>query len=626
VFTDLARAFADLFTQRRSRITVGVLLVAMAVVPVAELGVIRTFSKLIIQGPQQFQTDRGAVLASAFVFFVGFGITRGLHHLVRFWRVRVFRTGLESSGLQRTHGQASWEWAQGFELSAVSVGLIQVATFGALFIWVDPVVGGINAVICAAAVAAISTLYKRQLASQLGFAAEGTRPGSTAISRRIATRVFAAEFGSVVATTSMALMMLVVLWRTLTRHLDGADGVVLFLGLRLLYGHLGALSPSVMRFARDSVRRAGVHAQATVSAIDVTENGIREASDQQQPKGTGRQRTRMLTHLVMSGQRGELDRLRDLTARLGTLTDDERQTVRVADAFAAYATRGDAAPPLWLTWWPRPFPGNFGDWLSPFTLQRRTGRRVAFHPPTAAIDAPSLVMVGSIGRFVRPRSVVVGTGVPRPDTALDPAAQFISVRGPITAAAVRRSGGPTVDTFGDPALLLSRLLPLPTGADNGRLALVRHHEHADLPVTLAETIDEYSVLASSPDDIAALITNLADYAGVITSAMHVMIACHSYGVPCTLVTFRGFERGITAENVKYRDYSLGAGLAEVWEPEPVDLDMTGLDWAARLRTEKVADQKLDEVEAALAVGVREYEAAVEQYAEESDDDCEDDVV
>lgn len=257
MIADLARAFAGLFTQRRSRASVIALLVAMAAIPVAELGVIRTFSQLIIAGPRRFDTDRGAVLTSATLFFVGFGITRALHHLVRFWRVRVFRKGLESSGLQRTHGQASWEWAQGFELSAVSVGLIQVVTFSLLFLWVNLVVGAVNVVVCAVAVATISTLYKRQLARQLNFALEGTRPGSTAISDRIATRIFAAEFGSVIATVSMALMMLVVLWCTLTRNLDGADGVVLFLGLRLLYGHLGALSPSVMRFARDSVRRSG---------------------------------------------------------------------------------------------------------------------------------------------------------------------------------------------------------------------------------------------------------------------------------------------------------------------------------------------------------------------------------
>jgi hypothetical protein len=284
MFRDLVRAFAELFTERRSKAAVVALLLAMAAIPVAELGVIRTFSQLIINGPGQYQTDRGAVVANAVAFFVGFGITRGLHHFVRFWRVRVFRKGFESSGLQRTHGQASWEWAQGFEVSTVTVGLIQVFTFSALFLWINPIVGFVNAALCAGALATISRLYKRQLAKQSGFAEEGTKPGATAVSHRIATRVFAAEFGSVIATTAMALMMIVVLWRTVIGNLSGADGVVLFLGLRLLYGHLGALSPSVMRFARDSVRRNAAQARSAASAVDVAEEsgggGTRPQCDQ----------------------------------------------------------------------------------------------------------------------------------------------------------------------------------------------------------------------------------------------------------------------------------------------------------------------------------------------------------
>ncbi|MDT4916307.1 MAG: hypothetical protein QOI15_473 [Pseudonocardiales bacterium] len=272
MFADLLRAFRGLFTAPRSRLAVLALLLTMAAIPVAELGVIRTFSQLIIEGPTQYRTDREAVLASAVVFFAGFGVTRGLHHLVRFWRVRIFRRGFESSGLQRNHGAASWEWAQSFELSNVSVGLIQVVTFSALFLVMNPVVGLVNAAFCTAAVAAIAALYRRQLAVQTRFAAEGVGSGSTAISARIAARLFAGEFGSVVATVSMALMMLVVLWRTVTGHLSGADGVVLFLGLRLLYGHLGALAPSVMRFARDSVRRQAAHDRATAVAMEVVED------------------------------------------------------------------------------------------------------------------------------------------------------------------------------------------------------------------------------------------------------------------------------------------------------------------------------------------------------------------
>ncbi|HKC28230.1 MAG TPA: hypothetical protein VKB75_09480, partial [Jatrophihabitans sp.] len=507
MFPDLLRAFAGLFTERRSRAAVAVLLVAMAAIPVAELEVIRTFSQLVIKGPGEYKSDRGAVISNAVIFFVGFGITRGLHHLVRFWRVRVFRKGFESSGLQRTHGQASWEWAQGFEVSTVTVGLIQVFTFSALFLWINPVVGVVNAVLCAGALATISRLYQRQLAKQFGFAKEGTRPGATAVSARIATRVFAAEFGSVIATSAMALMMIVVLWRTVTGKLSGADGVVLFLGLRLLYGHLGALSPSVMRFARDSVRRNAAQARTAAIAVDIAEesmtvvDGDEGAEDVQRPGPPDRlprRRAREMTHIVMAGQRGEAAEVQQLAERLagtGTLPAQEGNATRVAGSFAAYASAGDGSDSLSLAWWPRPFPGNFGDWLSPFLLQRLTGRRVLFQPPSAVTQAPHLVMIGSIGRFVQSGSVVVGTGVSEAATRVNPAAHFVSLRGPLTAAAVRNAGGPQVESFGDPGLLLARLLPITRRATNGRLALVRHHAHADLPVTVPEGMDEHSVLA-----------------------------------------------------------------------------------------------------------------------------------
>jgi hypothetical protein len=636
MFPDLVRAFAGLFTERRSRAAVLVLVLTMAAIPVAELGVIRTFSKLIIDGPEEFQTNRGAVLGSTVVFFIGFAITRGLHHLVRFWRVRVLRKGFESSGLQRTPGQASWEWAQAFELSTVTVGLIQVFTFSALFMWINPLVGLVNAGLCAISLVSISGLYGRQLAKQSRFAEEGMKPGSTAVSARIATRVFAAEFGSLIATGSMALMMLVVLWRTLTGHLPGTDGVVLFLGLRLLYGHLGALAPSVMRFARDSVRRHAAAARVAATALDVAEeslaiiDGDEGAEDLRragaQADRVARRRTGLLTHVVMAGQRGETTEVRELTGRLaraGTLTSKEHDATRVASSFAAYASSGDPSTPLTLVWWPRPFPGNFGDWLSPFIANRITGQRVLFQPPTAPTEAPNLVMIGSIGRFIQPRSIVVGTGVSRTDIEINAGAHFISVRGPITADVVRRSGGSSVDSFGDPGLLLARLLPHERSVTNGRLVFVRHHAHAELPVALSGDMDERSALASDPDDIAALVAELCRYDGVVTSAMHVMIVCHSYGIPCALVTFRGFEAAVHGSGVKYRDYSLGAGLAEVWEPEPVGLDLRLINWRDRLRVETVSGAKLDEIEAAFARGVKEYQVAIEEYADEEADDEDD---
>lgn len=330
-------------------------------------------------------------------------------------------------------------------------------------------------------------------------------------------------------------------------------------------------------------------------------------------------RARLVRELLAAGQRGEVDAVASTFERLaglGVVTTAEWSAKRAADAFAHYAAAGvetigghDPAP-LPLAWWPRPLPGNFGDWLSPLVLAGVSGRPVTYVPPTARSAGPHLVSVGSIGRFVKPDSTVVGTGVSSTDLQLEPRARYVSVRGPITAELLRSSGGPAVESFGDPGLLLSRLLPLERSAPSGRLVLVRHVTHAALPLLLPEDIDELSVARSHPDDVADLVRGLLGADGVITSAMHVLIACHSYGIPCALVTFEGFEHTVHGTGVKYRDYSLGAGLERVHEPVPVPLDLRRVDLRGLLATERVSEAKLDEIEAALAAGIAAYEESL----------------
>ena len=55
--------------------------------------------------------------------------------------------------------------------------------------------------------------------------------------------------------------------------------------------------------------------------------------------------------------------------------------------------------------------------------------------------------------------------------------------------------------------------------------------------------------------------------------MHVMITCQSYGIPCGLVTFEGFEEIVHGSGIKYEDYALGAGV-EVMNPQVVGLDLS----------------------------------------------------
>jgi len=327
------------------------------------------------------------------------------------------------------------------------------------------------------------------------------------------------------------------------------------------------------------------------------------------PAGTSRHRQSLVNHMVASGQRGELEKVRELAARLNATSIPSANEVgaqRAAESFAHFALDGTEDQPLTLTWWSRPFPGNFGDWLSPLILQSLSSRPISYLSPTAPSLKPNLVMVGSIGRFIRSRSIVVGTGIASEDIELNTHARYLSVRGPVTAGLLRRQGGPMVESFGDPGALVSRIIPVERELTNGRIALVRHFTHASLPVTLPDNFDELSVLVSHPDDIRSFVTTLARYDAVVTSAMHVMIACHSYGIPCALIGFHGFEDAVHGTGIKYRDYSEGVGLTEVWEPVPVDLNLRRTSWDDLIRSARVSADKLDEIEAAVAGGVAEY--------------------
>lgn len=313
-------------------------------------------------------------------------------------------------------------------------------------------------------------------------------------------------------------------------------------------------------------------------------------------------RRQIVNQMTMAAQRGDRDAVNHAFVRLSTSgipTAAESLAKQTSDSFLAFAGSKEGTPQIPVAWWPRPFPGNFGDWLSPLIISEVSGHPVTYISPTAKSSIPHLVAVGSIGRFIKPKSIVVGTGVSSTEIMLDKNANYVSLRGPITADLLVKSGGPRVESFGDPGILISRVMPMDGGETNGRLALVRHFTHAKIRLSLPSDMDEIDVLMSHPDAIQGFVTQLHQYDGVITSAMHVMIACHSYGIPCLLVSFKGFETAVHGTGIKYRDYALGAGLDVVHEPKPISTDLRVGGLRNLLTETRINEAKVDEVEAAV---------------------------
>jgi hypothetical protein len=73
-----------------------------------------------------------------------------------------------------------------------------------------------------------------------------------------------------------------------------------------------------------------------------------------------------------------------------------------------------------------------------------------------------------------------------------------------------------------------------------------------------------------------------------------MITCQSYGIPCALVTFEGYEENVHGSGMKYEDYALGADI-EVMNPAVVPLDLRKFDFKPLIKDIKVSETKKDEV-------------------------------
>ena len=315
-------------------------------------------------------------------------------------------------------------------------------------------------------------------------------------------------------------------------------------------------------------------------------------------------------NIIHEAREGRADAVRQrmeamTTRRLPSATD--QAVTAAAEAFLEHARPESPAQPLRLHWWDKPYPGNFGDWLSPLILQTVTGRPILFQRHDEADAPPHLMAVGSVGRFAQSSSILVGTGISRSDATLAPDATYVSLRGPYSAQAVAAAGGPRVERFGDPAVLLPRLFPvLAPARGNGRLALVRHFSHRTIALRLPEQVEELSILRSGRSAILDLIRRLHDYDAVLTSAMHVYIACHAYGLPVGLITFEGFEDAVHGDRVKYRDYAAGVGLPERL-PVPVGPDLRRRALADLVEHDRIPRAAMDEVEAALAEAVALYD-------------------
>ncbi|MBX5446790.1 polysaccharide pyruvyl transferase family protein, partial [Sphaerobacter sp.] len=218
---------------------------------------------------------------------------------------------------------------------------------------------------------------------------------------------------------------------------------------------------------------------------------------------------------------------------------------------------GTRRVPLW--WMETPYPGNFGDVLNPYVIEKLTGA-----PPKLSAPGAGVLAIGSIIKFAKANTRVWGSGSPRLTDRLSAEATYCAVRGPATRRLVLDSGAECPEVFGDPALLLP-ILYQPRVQKRYALGLVRHHVHADEPLALSAEVQEIDILRCGYGEIERFIDEVCECEAIVSTSLHGLIVAQAYGIPAIWGTFSSSEKGIQGGDVKFIDYFASVG---IHDPRP----------------------------------------------------------
>lgn len=199
-------------------------------------------------------------------------------------------------------------------------------------------------------------------------------------------------------------------------------------------------------------------------------------------------------------------------------------------------------------WYRIPRPGNFGDILTPLVLES-----YGYQVNHAAQEEADYIMVGSIARIATARHTVLGTGIMTASPALSPEARWIWVRGPRTRRAVLASGGKCPEVYGDPALLLPKIIA-PAKEKKYKIGITPHYVDYDW---VKKNYPNHNVINLINADPKSVIEQITECDTIISSSLHGIIAAHAYGIPAAWVRF---SDGLAGDDTKFYDHHEAMGL------------------------------------------------------------------
>lgn len=220
----------------------------------------------------------------------------------------------------------------------------------------------------------------------------------------------------------------------------------------------------------------------------------------------------------------------------------------------AEAMKMNNADRLPLFWWEEPYPGNLGDIINPYVIEKLSGV-----PPRYAKAGEGVCAIGSIIKFAKEGTPVWGSGSPHTEDTLDSKADYRAVRGPLTRDLVLRNNGECPKIYGDPAWFLP-IIYNSRPAKTHRTGLILHFTHEEAPIEIGDEIRRIPIRRIGFREIEAFLDEVLSCERIISTSLHGVIIAQAFGIPAALATANESSTQVHGDGVKFRDYFLSVGL------------------------------------------------------------------
>ena len=203
---------------------------------------------------------------------------------------------------------------------------------------------------------------------------------------------------------------------------------------------------------------------------------------------------------------------------------------------------------------------NVGDLLTPFILEKLTGR-----PVELSTTSPKWLVSGSVLDRALPGDILCGVGSFRkPVTITGTQVRTLLVRGPYTAEQLTVRSERVL--CGDAGLLLPGVYAPSAPQLTHDVGIVAHYVDEAYAATISLPKGVRLIAVSLP--VKAFIAAVRSCARILASSLHGLVVAEAYGVPAVRTVFPNTRDQVLDYDYKHADYYLGTGRPV---PEAVDL-------------------------------------------------------